>query len=61
MAKMNKLQNPAQTAQMMKEFEKQNMKMGMTDEMSKLTFKNDSCKKLAKCRLSFICCLYTFS
>ena len=33
MAKMNKLQDPMKTAQIMKEFEKQNMKMDMTDEM----------------------------
>lgn len=32
---MNKLQDPMKTAQIMKEFEKQNMKMDMTDEMSK--------------------------
>jgi hypothetical protein len=38
MAKMNQLQNPAQTAKMMQEFEKQNMKMGMTDELSNLAF-----------------------
>ena len=34
MAKMNKIQDPMKTAQIMKEFEKQNMKMGMTDELS---------------------------
>lgn len=34
MAKMNKIQDPMKTAQIMKEFEKQNMKMDMTDEMS---------------------------
>ena len=31
---MNKIQDPAKTAQIMREFEKQNMKMDMTDEMS---------------------------
>jgi len=35
MAKMNKMQDPAKTAAIMREFEKQNMKMDMTDEMSK--------------------------
>lgn len=35
MAKMNKIQDPAKTAAIMREFEKQNMKMDMTDEMSK--------------------------
>jgi hypothetical protein len=34
MAKMNKIQDPAKTAAIMREFEKQNMKMDMTDEMS---------------------------
>lgn len=33
MAKMNKIQDPVKTAQIMKEFERENMKMGMTDEM----------------------------
>ena len=33
MAKMNQLQDPNKTAQIMREFEKQNMKMGMTDEL----------------------------
>lgn len=33
MAKMNQLQDPTKTAHIMKEFEKQNMKMGMTDEL----------------------------
>ncbi|CAF1065272.1 unnamed protein product [Brachionus calyciflorus] len=33
MVQMNKIQDPAKTAQIMREFEKQNMKMGMTDEM----------------------------
>ena len=36
MAKMNKIQDPIKTAQIMKEFEKQNMQMGMTDEMSEI-------------------------
>lgn len=36
MVEMNKIQDPAKTAQIMREFEKQNMKMGMTDEMSKI-------------------------
>ena len=31
---MNKIQDPVKTAQIMKEFERENMKMGMTDEMS---------------------------
>ena len=39
MAKMNKIQDPMKTAQIMKEFEKQNMKMDMTDEMSMLLIK----------------------
>jgi hypothetical protein len=34
MERMNKIQNPTETARIMQEFEKQNMKMGMTDEMS---------------------------
>lgn len=34
MAAMNKLQDPQKTAKMLQEFEKQNMKMDMTDEMS---------------------------
>lgn len=34
MAKMNKLNDPQKTAKIMSEFEKQNMKMNMTDEMS---------------------------
>jgi hypothetical protein len=38
MEKMNKIQNPAETARIMQEFEKQNMKMGMTDEMSLFIF-----------------------
>jgi hypothetical protein len=38
MAKMNKLQDPMETAKIMQEFDKQNMKMGMTDEMSKETY-----------------------
>lgn len=33
MAKMNKLNDPMKTAKIMSEFEKQNMKMNMTDEM----------------------------
>ena len=33
MTKMNKLQDPVKTAKIMNEFEKQNMKMGMTDEL----------------------------
>ncbi len=36
MKSVNKLQDPAATARMLQEFEKQNMKMDMTDEMSKL-------------------------
>lgn len=35
MAKMNKINDPQKTAKIMSEFEKQNMKMNMTDEMSK--------------------------
>jgi hypothetical protein len=35
MVAMNKIQDPVKTAQIMREFEKQNMKMDMTDEMSK--------------------------
>ena len=35
MVAMNKIQDPIKTAKIMKEFEKQNMKMDMTDEMSK--------------------------
>ena len=38
MTAMNKLQDPMKTAQIMKEFEKQNMKMDMTDEMSNIQF-----------------------
>lgn len=34
MIKMNKLNDPQKTAKIMSEFEKQNMKMNMTDEMS---------------------------
>ncbi len=30
---MNKLQNPMETAKIMKDFERENMKMGMTDEL----------------------------
>ena len=33
MASMNKIMDPQKTAAMLKEFEKQNMKMDMTDEM----------------------------
>ena len=39
MVEMNKIQDPAKTAQIMREFEKQNMKMGMTDELSKIRIK----------------------
>ncbi len=35
MTHMNKIQDPMKIAKTMQEFEKQNMKMGMTDEMSK--------------------------
>jgi hypothetical protein len=31
---MNKLQDPAKTAAMLREFEKSNMKMNLTEEMS---------------------------
>jgi hypothetical protein len=34
MSSMNKIQDPQKMAAMLKEFEKQNMKMDMTDEMS---------------------------
>ncbi|RNA29191.1 charged multivesicular body 2b [Brachionus plicatilis] len=33
MVEMNKIQDPVKTAQIMKEFEKQSMKMGMTEDM----------------------------
>ena len=36
MTNMNKVMDPQKTAQTMREFEKQNMKMEMTEEMSKL-------------------------
>ena len=39
---MNKVMDPMKTAQTMKEFEKQNMKMSMTEEMSKNESFNDS-------------------
>ncbi len=38
MVAMNKQIDPAKTAQIMREFEKQNMKMDMTDEMSMSIF-----------------------
>lgn len=38
MVSMNKLQDPMKTAKIMQDFEKQNMKMDMTDEMSKLNY-----------------------
>ena len=36
MQEMNKVMDPQKTAKMMQEFERENMKMGMTEEMSKL-------------------------
>ena len=42
---MNKVIDPQQTARTMQEFEKQNMKMEMTEEMSKLNV--ESCLTLA--------------
>ena len=36
MSDMNKIMDPQKTAATLKEFEKQNMKMEMTEEMSKL-------------------------
>ena len=38
MVAINKQIDPAKTAQIMREFEKQNMKMDMTDEMSMSIF-----------------------
>ena len=35
MSNMNKVMDPMKTAKTMKEFERQNMKMEMTEEMSK--------------------------
>lgn len=40
MEEMNRIQNPLKIAQIMKEFEKQNIKLGMTDEMSKKIYEN---------------------
>lgn len=40
MEEMNRIQNPIKIAQIMKEFEKQNTKLGMTDEMSKKIYEN---------------------
>ena len=38
MVAMNKIMDPQKTAQTMREFEMQNAKMEMTDEMSKCSF-----------------------
>ncbi len=41
MVAMGKLQDPLKTAKMLQEFEKQNMKMEMTDEMSTELFSKE--------------------
>ena len=38
MQEMNKVMDPQKTAKMMQEFERENAKMGMTEEMSKCTY-----------------------
>ena len=43
---MNKLNDPQKTAKIMSEFEKQNMKMNMTDEMSKWSIYSTSLFRL---------------
>ena len=39
MQEMNKVMDPQKTAKMMQEFERENAKMGMSEEMSKLSAK----------------------
>ena len=50
---MNKVMDPMKTAKTMQEFEKQNMKMEMTEEMSKssslLIFQNHTVLSLLHC------------
>ena len=38
MQQMNKVMDPQKTAKMMQEFERENAKMGMSEEMSKISF-----------------------